>query len=308
MEAIASFVQLLAPVSVALIMFAQGLSISPRLVVNYFQDRPGVMVRSLLAAIVLVPIVALALLLVLKPAPAVAAGIALLVSCPAAPLMLSAAPQKGGASAPFMASLDLSLAVLACVTVPVVLSLLSRPLGFHAEVDLGVMAWILARTILGPILLGLIVRAWFRERADRMGPVLAKAGSVGLIVVVLSALVSVFPALLSMDWWSYVVIATVSVAALATGHVLGPPDPHEKTALAVECAVRHPVLAITIGTMNFGPQWALPVLVPCVVTFIAIAMAYIVMRKSDVRVGSRRGSRVGSESSARFPPPPRSAR
>jgi BASS family bile acid:Na+ symporter len=271
---------------VALIMFAQGLGISPRLVVNYFKERPGVMLRSLLAAIVLVPMIALAVILVLKPAPAVAIGLAVLVACPAAPLMLSAAPQKGGASAPFMASLHLSLALLAFVTVPVVLSLLSRPLGFHADVDLGVMAWILSRTILLPVLLGMIVRTGFREFADRLGPLLGKAGSVGLIVVVLAALAAFYPALLSMDVWSYVVIATVSVTALAIGHVLGPHDAHEKTALAVECAVRHPVLAITIGVMNFGRQWALPALVPCVITFIAIAMVYMFLRKRGERVAS----------------------
>jgi BASS family bile acid:Na+ symporter len=285
-ETIVSFVRLLAPVSVALIMFAQGLSISPRLVVSYFKERSGVMLRSLLAAIVLVPMIALALILGLNPTPAVAIGLAILVACPAAPLMLSAAPQKGGASAPFMASLHLSLALFAFVTVPVVLSLLSRPLGFHADVDLGVMAWILSRTILLPILMGLIVRAWFREFADRIGPVLGRAGSVGLIVVVLSALVAFYAALLRMDLWSYAVIAAVSVAALAIGHVLGPPDPHEKTALAVECAVRHPVLAIAIGAANFGPQRTLPVLVPCIVTFIAIAMAYMFLRKRGQRVGS----------------------
>ena len=104
--------------------------------------------------------------------------------------------------------------------------------------------------------------------------------------MVLSSLVAFYPALLSMDLWNYVVIAAVSTAALAIGHVLGPADPHEKTALAVECAVRHPALAITIGAMNFTLQRTLPVLVPCVVTFIAVAMVYMFLRKSGERLGS----------------------
>jgi len=286
MQAIAAIVKVVAPVSVALIMFAQGLSISPRLVGAYFRERLGLMLRSLLAALVLVPIAALALILILKPAPAVGIGLAILVACPAAPLMLSAAPQRGGASAPFMASLHLSLAALAFVTVPAILSSLSVPLRFHADVDLGVMAGILAKTILVPVLLGLLVRSFFQETADQIGPVLGRVGSIGLLVVVVLALVAFHRALLNMDPWSYLVIAAVSATALAIGHLLGPFNPQEKTALAVECAVRHPMLAITIGAMNFTAEKTLPVLVPCVITFIAVAMLYMSWRGMGERAAA----------------------
>jgi len=184
-----------------------------------------------------------------------------------------------------MASLHLSLAALAFLTVPVVLYLLSIPLGFHADVDLGAMAWILARTILVPIGLGMAVRAFFPRFADRAGPVLSKAGTVGLAVVVLFALAAFYPALLKMDRWSYLVIVAVSAVALAIGHLLGPHDPHEKTTLAVECGVRHPVLAITIAAANFSPQKALPVLIPCVITFIVVAMVYLVWRGRSLAAG-----------------------
>ena len=277
-DVIVSILRVLAPVSVGLIIFAQGLSISPSLVVRYFKQRSGVMVVSLLAAIVIVPAVTLALILLLAPARDIGIALAILVACPSAPLMLSAAPQKGGASAPFMASLHLSLAVLAFATVPAVLFLLSIPLGFHAGVDLGVMAWILARTIVLPIGLGLIVRAAFTELADRIGPVLAKVGTIGLMVVVLFGAVAFFPALLNTAPWSYLVIAAVSATALAIGQVLGPTNPHEKTTLAVECGVRHPALALTIASMNFTPERMMPVLVPCVIVFIALAMVYMFWR------------------------------
>ena len=278
-DTLVTILKILAPVSVAVIVFAEGLSISPRVVLAYFKERPQVVLLSLAAAVVLVPAAALALILILKPAPGVAIGLAILVACPPAPLMISAAPTKGGASAAFMASMHLSLATLAFLTVPTVLNLLSIPLGFHAAVDLGVMAWTLARTILLPLGLGLIVRTWFVKSADRLGPVLAKAGHVGLLTVVLFSLVTLYPALLNMDPWSYLVMAAVCATALFIGHVLGPRDPHEKTALAVECAVRHPTLAITIATMNFSPQKALPVLIPCVITFVAVAMVYMFWRR-----------------------------
>jgi len=275
---IIEILKIIAPVSVGLIVFAQGLGIAPSGVVAYFKEQPGLMLRSLFATLVLVPAVALALILGLKPTTSVAIGLAILVACPPAPLMIKAAPNMGGGSAAFMASLHLSLAALAFLTVPAVLYLLSIPLGFHAEVDLGKMAWILSRTILIPIGLGMAIRVIFPGFASKFASLLGKTGTVGLAVVVLFALASFYPSLLHMDPWSYLVIVAVSAAAVAIGHFLGPGDPHEKTSLAVECGVRHPVLALTIAGANFTPEKALPVLVPCVITFIAVAMIYLFWR------------------------------
>jgi BASS family bile acid:Na+ symporter len=158
-------------------------------------------------------------------------------------------------------------------------------LGFHADVDLFKMAMILGRTILIPVAFGIAVRSFFPKFADTVGPKLDKIGAIGLLVVVLIALVKFFPALLKMDPWSYLVIVVVSAVALAIGHLLGPRDPHERTTLAVESGVRHPVLAITIAASNFSPEKALPVLIPCVLVFIIIAMVYLLLRKRAAAAG-----------------------
>lgn len=278
-EIIIPTLKIIAPISVALIVFAQGLKVSPTQVMDYFKDRPGLILRSLFAVLVLVPAAALAIILLLKPAPEVAIGLAILVSCPPAPLMLKGAPKMGGGDAAYMACLHLSLAVLAFITVPICLDLLSMPLGFNADVDLGKMAMILARTILVPIGLGVAARSYFPNFSDRVGPKLDKAGAIGLLIVVLFALVALFPALLKMDLWSYLVMVAVCAVALAIGHGLGPRNSRDRTVLAVESGVRHPVLAITIAASNFTPQKALPVLVPCVLVFIAVAMVYLLWQK-----------------------------
>jgi predicted Na+-dependent transporter len=272
---------LLAGCAVALVVFSEGLAISPGQVAAYFRKRPGTMARSLAAALVFVPGAALALILLLEPAPAVGIGLAILVSCPPAPLMISAAPKKG-ASAAFMASLRLSLAALAFATVPVSLYLLSIPLGFTADVDLGSMGWILARTLVLPIGLGLLVRHARPDVADRIGPAIGRAGSYGVLIAVLVALVAFIPALRDTDARSYMVIAVVAGAALLIGHLSGPAEASERTALAVDCGVRHPALALSIGSATFGAQQALPVLVPSVITFILMATAYLAWRRRSL--------------------------
>jgi bile acid:Na+ symporter, BASS family len=284
-QLIVQILQIVAPLSVALIVFAQGLGIAPSTVLDYFKKQPWLLLRSLIAALLLVPVAALAFILVLKPAHEVAIGLAVLVACPPAPLMLKAAPKVGGASAAFMASLHLSLAVLAFISVPLILFLLSIPLGIEADVDVGAMTWILARTILLPIGLGLVCRAFFPTFAEKAASVLAMAGSLGLLIVVLFAVAAFYPALLNMDAWSYLVIVAVCATALGIGHWLGPDQPSERVTLAVECGVRHPALAVTIVSANYGRELALPVLVPCVITFIAVAMLYMIWQGKTRKTG-----------------------
>jgi BASS family bile acid:Na+ symporter len=274
----ADILQIIPPVSVACIVFAQGLGIAPRLVLDLFKQRPWQVLRVLVAVLVLVPAAALAIILGLRPSPEVAIGLAILVACPPAPLMVSNAPKKG-ASAAFMARLHLCLSALAFVTVPAVLYVLAGALHFTAEVDLGAMGWILARTNLLPLALGLSVRGVAPAVADRLAPIVGKVGTAGIAVVVVLVLAKFYPALLNMSLWSYMVIALVSAAALAVGHLAGPDDSHEKTGLAVECGVRHPAIAITIAAANFGAERALPVLIPCVITFMAIATVYLSLRQ-----------------------------
>ena len=112
-----------------------------------------------------------------------------------------------------MARLHLGFSALAFLNVPAVLFVLSGALGFEAEINCGTMGWILARTNLAPIILGLIIRGLAPAVADRVAPVAGKAGTIGISVVVLAALVKFYPALLNMDLWSYLIIALVSVAA-----------------------------------------------------------------------------------------------
>jgi len=273
-----SVIAVCAPLAVTIVVFAQGLGISPRLVVAYFKERPALILRSLLAAIVLVPLAALAVILLLKPSPSLAIGLAILVSCPPAPLMVATATTKGGANAVFLASLHLSLAALGFFTVPAVLFLLSRSLGFSADVHLGTLTWILLRTILVPIGLGLAARAFYPALADRVGPVLGRAGNVAIAVLLVLLALAFFPTLV-MDRWSYLVVAAVTAVALGIGHLLGPANAREKTVLAIECGSRHPALALAIGSANFGADRAVPILIPCILTSAAVALVYLAWRR-----------------------------
>jgi BASS family bile acid:Na+ symporter len=276
-ELIVSMVKIGLLASVVASMFAQGLAIVPSQLV-LFRERPHLLLRSLLVVIFLVPIADLLIILLLKPSPAVAIGLAILAASPAAPLMLVKVPKSGGSLA-YMASLHLILALLALLTVPITLDLLSQALGFRAQVGVAAVAKVVGLSILFPVCLGVVIRSRFVKIADAMSPLLAKVGGVMLLILALFVLAINFGFLLKMDPWSYLAMVLVVATSVAIGHGLGPREPEERTTLAMESASRHPGLAMTIAALNFSPQKALPVLVPYMLVFIVVTTIYLQWRK-----------------------------
>ena len=80
---------------------------------------------------------------------------------------------------------------------------------------------------------------------------------------------------MKMDLWSYFVMAVVVAVSIAIGHWLGPRDAEERTTLTIESAARHPGLAMTIATLHFNPQKALPVLIPYLIVFMVVTTVYL---------------------------------
>ena len=72
--------------------------------------------------------------------------------------------------------------------------------------------------------------------------------------------------LLELDLRSYLAIFLVIAAALATGHLsgylLGLSGAGDRAALALECAIRNPGLAMLIASVNFPGAKALHIVVP----------------------------------------------
>ena len=267
------------PLSIMGTVFAQGLMLAPGQQLAFFKEHPLLMLRSLVVVLVLVPLAALAIILLLKPSPAIVIGLAILAASPAAPLQFINIAKKGGSLA-YLGALFVSLALLAIITVPAVLYLLSQALGFQAEVEAFQVAKTVGQTIFLPVILGIVVRHFFPKAADKIGPALGKVAQIAVYVLALPILVKTSGLLLKMDLWSYVVMAIFIIANLAIGHVLGPRDAQGRTTLAMECGARNFGLAVMIGVLNFNQEKALPVFIPYIVLFMVISTIYLKWRKS----------------------------
>lgn len=271
--------------AVLCLMFSAGLQMAPSHLM-YLKDKPALLFRSLLAVIVLVPLAALLIVFVLQSSDKTAAGLAILASSPAAPLMLLRVSKASG-KLDYIASLHFSLTLLSIIATPLTLALMSKALGFSASVDPVQIAKIVLRIVILPVGLGIALRARFPAAADRMALPLSRFGWAILALIILLILPLSVRFILEMHVSAYIAIAAFLVSALAIGHFSIPEHSGERTALALEAAGRNPGFALVIAQQNFPPDKALPFLIPYLIVFMVLSAAYIIWRK---RTAGKAGS------------------
>ena len=220
----------------------------------YLTRRPGLLLRSLLAVFVIVPLVAVALLSLLDLRPAVRVALVALAISPLPPLLPGRESKAGGRQS-YGLSLMAILAALSIAYVPLALTILSRFSERSLAIGPGPIARLVLISVLLPLVAGVVIRARAPALADRLAP------PVGLLAKVLLSLGLV--ALLAGAWravWAaagdgtIVAIAIFTAAGLFVGHLLGGPDPENAVVLALSSASRHPAIALSIASANFPEE------------------------------------------------------
>ena len=237
------------------VMLALGLSLRPE-AMHHWRSRPALPLRVLLGSCLLVPLLALLMLklpwtaAISKPA---RYGIALFALCPSAPLALRKAGNTGG-DRPLAALLQISAALAAIVTVPLVGWLFRR--SFQLEgwdlrpVDVGLQV---LRVQVLPLVLGVVLRVWRPRLAGRLESPLNRLANLLLIVLLLLVLIKAGPLLLSTlssDLTALLLMALLAAASLAIGSAMATGDAVERHTTALVSAMRNPGLAIYLADMH----------------------------------------------------------
>jgi bile acid:Na+ symporter, BASS family len=270
---------LLVRLSILSTVFALGLNATLE-DITYLVHRPGLFVRSLLAMYVLTPLVAgLLVLAVAAPRPVQIAVLLMAISAgaPALPKRLL----RLGANPPYVYSLAVIMAVLAIVTVPVSLALLSAFSRREATVAPGQIASALTMVFFAPLLAGMVVRSVAPALAERVGPLLMKLAGIILLVLVLLIAAMNLVAIRGIGLSGLAIIVLTTCAALAVGHVLGGPAPGDRTTLAIACATRSSGLGLLIASLNFPNAKPLPIVVAYLLISRAAVIPYIRWRKTE---------------------------
>ena len=160
-------------------------------------SQPGLLVRSLLAVFVVMPILAVALVTVFDLHPTVRIALVALAISPVPPLIPRRESMARGSTAYGLGLMPI-LAALSILTIPVSLGALNRILDRSFQVSPAVVASIALRTALVPLAAGIIVRALMRARRQRRP---AAFGGAIVLYLIVSVLVTV-PYLVWRRWTS----------------------------------------------------------------------------------------------------------
>lgn len=244
---------ILFPLSIALTAFAYGL-IADRADILYVFQRPRLLILSLLAMFVVMPVVALALDLYFDfPHPARIALVVLALTPISAGLATTEIASGGRAS--YAYGLSFAIATLGVLIVPAMVAFLGDVMGRPFEAPIGTLAPQLLGYIVAPLAVGLVARRLLPRFVLRIRTAVRKIANLALWIALLITLVLLFPSVLQVATLPTLAAMVIFIAAgLAVGHLMGGPDSGHAIVLAIACASRNPGLAIAIAAANFPAQ------------------------------------------------------
>lgn len=272
-----SIIQVGSMVSTFVFVYSRGLRTTAGNL-EFLASRRGLLLRSLISVDLLVPLIALLVIVLVGPPKNMAVGLILLAASPASPTVLRNITQAYG-SDEYAVSIHVALALLAIVTVPVSIDLLSYATGVQVNATLPAVAELVGINILLPIVAGMISGWLFPAMARRVSKPLEIFSVILIILLVILLLLPTYQVLLTMDIRSYVAIALMTIGALAAGHLMARGQPEEQTTLALESATRNTGLTLLMASSFTSLEKALPVLIPYVVLSWIICQTYVIFRR-----------------------------
>jgi bile acid:Na+ symporter, BASS family len=239
--------------SIMATVFGFGLRSTPNDLL-YLIRRPGLFVRSLLAVFVVMPIVAFALDSLFEFRRTVEVALVALSVSPVPPLLPKQGSKAGGEAA-YGVGLMAWLALSSIVAIPISLTLLGFLAGRQFSMPPGLIVNVVVKSVLAPLLAGMLVRAFLPGIANRIEKPVRIFGNV---LLPLGALI-LFAGAASPVWalignGTVFALLTFVVAGLAIGHLLGGPNPHHAGVLGLATASRHPAIALAIAARNFPDE------------------------------------------------------
>jgi BASS family bile acid:Na+ symporter len=247
----------------------------------YLIRRPGLLLRSLLAVFVIMPVIAVILVRLFDFRHVVEVALVALAISPVPPLLPRRELKAGGQDS-YGFGLMAILALLSIAVIPLAGSMLERVFGHSLSVAPGAVAMLAFKTVLLPLAVGMIVHAAFPQLAEKIAKSVALGANVLLSLAGIVFLVAVAPALWALVGEGTLVAMTVfAVAGLIIGHFMGGPEPSHSVVLALSSACRHPAIAMAVAAAAFPHEhFGAPIILHLLVG-IVIGIPYIAyVRKS----------------------------
>jgi bile acid:Na+ symporter, BASS family len=200
------------------------------------------------------PVLAVILALKFNLYPAVKIALITLSVSPVPPIFPKGATKAGGRN-DYTIGLMVAAAVMSIVAIPVALEVFERIFELRLHIPLGFVLRLVFVTVLGPLLVGIAVRAMAPEFAQHIAKPVNQLAYGLLILSLLPVLFRSAPTI-----WSLIGNGTLrSLAGFALGcyligFLLKAPRPENRRVLALASASRHPAIAVVLAHANFPQQ------------------------------------------------------
>src|SRR5215510_3586393 len=229
--------------SVVLIVFGLGLKATPA-DLAFLARRPSLLARSVLSMNVILPLLVVAMVAVFPLKPALEIALIVLALSPVPPILPKKQSKVGG-NQPYIYGLLTAEAILSVALIPLSEKLVGLAFGKEGSMPWPSVAAIVLATVLLPLGAGSTVRLLAPSIAGRLEPIVSRIG--GLLL-----LISALPILLFAGRFitfligngTLIAVSVVVLFGLVIGHLLGGPEPGNRSVLALATALRHPGVAL----------------------------------------------------------------
>ena len=239
-------------VSIMLTLFGFGLQ-ATREDLLYLPRRPGVLVRSLVAMFVVMPVFAILMTRFASFDRAVVIALIALSISPVPPILPGKVTKSGG-HPPYGLGLMVTAASFSIVYVPLAVYLIGKYFNRPFAMGPDAVAELIVISILVPLAAGIVFRKVAPATARIADPIVRIAGIV-LLVSVLCILAFSLPKIWALIGdGTIVAIVAFLIVGLTVGHFFGGPGSEQRVTLALSTASRHPGLALAIAGANIPEE------------------------------------------------------
>ena len=278
----------LLPLALAYIMFTLGTGLKPS-DFKVIASHPKAFFIGLINQVVFVPLVALAVVLLMSPPPAIAFGIMLISFCPGG-VTSNMLTYYAKGNVALSVALTGVVSLLSVVTLPILITLafnhfMKDQAGSISAVKIGVVMFLLTTL---PVTIGMLARYQFADFMVRRSGILNGLASVFFVLIVLAAIATNWQLLqeqlASIGLELVLIIVTLFIISILTAKALQLSWFDTKT-IAIETSIQNSTTAITLAPIIMGvstlPVIALPAALYGVLMYvIALPIIFLIRNKN----------------------------
>jgi bile acid:Na+ symporter, BASS family len=262
----------LAKLTLFSLMFSLGITLRLEQILLLWQ-RPGLLNRSILAILVIVPMLAALVVHWVRLPPEIQVGLILIAIAPGTSLTLYL-PKHNWAQS-YAIALQATISLLAVITVPLTIAILQEFLPPEAQISPLTVVQQLAVAQFLPLIIGMTLRYCWSALANNLETLVTQAANVLFGILIIWVLAQQLDAVLQIGLLPLLVIGLLVLLSLWVGHFLGGRESSTRITLATTTATHSAALALFIATLNLPHLSVSPAITVYVLVSSTLTIAYL---------------------------------